>query len=180
MPSTVLGLTGRAREGGRGVSLASSTPGLSPLTPVAARWVSPVHRCTGLRRWCTLTHTRQWKTGVWAWVLGADSCLCGLASSSLVLGVPGSPAQGRFVTHTGVISVECKLEPAAPTPIISCLGGADHPGSPTGTWEEAAMARVTRPSHVPLIQASALAASPHAGCIVPNGITACQTKQQDP
>lgn len=177
MPRTVLGLTGRAREGGAGVPLASSTPGLSPLTPVAARWVSPVHRYTGLRRWCTLTHTRQWKTRAWAWVLGADSCLCSLASSSLVLGPRG--AQLRLVTHTGVTSVEYKLEPAALTPTISCLGGADHPGSPSGRWEEAAMAWVTRPSHVPLIQASALAASPHAGCIVPNGITACQTKQQD-
>ena len=94
------------------------------------------------------------------------------------VGACGSPAQGRLVTHTGVTSVECKTEPAAPTPTISWLGGADHPEFPQ-VGGEVAMARVTHPSHVPLIQASALAASPHAGCVVPNGITACQTKQQD-
>lgn len=38
------------------------------------------------------------------------------------------------------------------------------------------MARVTHPPMCPWIQASALAASPHAGFVVPNGITALPDK----
>lgn len=125
------------------------------------------------------THTRQ-AVEVRDMGLGPGCRQLSLQPGQLLpcVGVHGSPAQGRLVTHTGDTSVEYKTEPAAPTPTISWPGGADHPEFPQ-VGGEAAVARVTHPSHVPLIQASALAASPHAGFVVPNGITACQTKQQD-
>lgn len=70
------------------------------------------------------------------------------------------------------------------------MGGANHPGSPAptpqGRWapvapagKEAAPAEVTHPSSLALDLVSALATSPHAGCVVTNGITVCQAEQQD-
>lgn len=99
MPSTVLGLMGKAREGGEGVPLASSTPEAEPFA--ACRCQVSV-TCEQVHRPQVVVHTHPYQAvedqGMG---LGAGCRQLSLQPGQLLpcVGVQGSPAQGCFVSH---------------------------------------------------------------------------------